>query len=279
MAIASPLVVIRTTCNPLAYFHFTNFLGEQNLIGTYLLVNLNVLLVAKQTGKHELGTIADGVDGRILNYNSLVGAEESLKGLDDGTEVGLATAVIVLPLSVENVVEGHHVAVVLRHDTGADTTQLLHVGADSEKETQVHAEGSDIGTGLAGHPEDTEVTVIVELDELALVDSTDTELTLDGRDKGRSLEESTGKGLEGLSEGGLATGDLVVEPDDGDVLLTSTLLGLDESRSTVNADNCSFAILVSALLMAWQPLCIHRSDAKRWQRPWTGGVSTYSSSR
>lgn len=125
----------------------------------------------------------------------------------------------------------------LVHGTTANTSKLLHVAADTEKKTQVNAEGSDIGTGLAADPEDTQVSVIVELDELALVDGSDTELTLDGRDQGGTLEQRTGESLESAGELSLATGQLVVEADDSHVLLSSTLLGLDETGGAVNADN------------------------------------------
>lgn len=99
------------------------------------------------------------------------------------------------------------------------------------------AEGSDVGTGLAGDPEDTEVAVVIELDDLGLVDGTDTELTLDGRDQGRALEQSTGQGLEGAGELDLATRQLVVQANDADVLLSGALLALDEPRRAVDADD------------------------------------------
>ena len=200
-------------------------------------MGLDTLLEAKETRQHELGAVADSVDSRVLNNDSLVGGKEGLERLDDLAESGLVATVVVLPLSVEDIVKGDHGAVVLGHDTGADTTELLHVGTNTEEETKVDAEGSDIGTGLAGNPEDTEMTVIVELDELRLVNGTDTKLALDGRDQRRSLEESTGEGLEGGSEGSLTAGDAVVEADNANVLLTSTLLGLDKSGGTVDADN------------------------------------------
>lgn len=112
------------------------------------------------------------------------------------------------------------------------------------------AEGSDVGTSLAADPEDTEVTVIVKLDELALVDGSDTELALDGRDQRGTLEERTGEGLEGTGELGLAAGQLVVQADDGDVLLSGTLLRLDQTSGAVNADNqtsCNLGVEGSAV--------------------------------
>jgi len=100
----------------------------------------------------------------------------------------------------------------------------------------VHTHGTHVGTGLASNPEDGQVAVVVKLDQLGLVDGTDTELTLDGRDQRRALEESTGQGLEGLGELLLRL-DGVVEAEDADVLLTGTLLGLDQAGGAVNADN------------------------------------------
>jgi hypothetical protein len=111
------------------------------------------------------------------------------------------------------------------------------VGTDTKEETQVNTESTDVGTSLTADPEDTKVTLVVELVELALVDGTDTELTLDGRDERGTLEERTSQGLQSAAELSLATGDLVVETNDTDVLLTSTLLGLDQAGRTVNADN------------------------------------------
>jgi len=107
----------------------------------------------------------------------------------------------------------------------------------TEQQTQVDAERTDIGAGFAGHPEDAQVAVVVELDQLALVNCADTQLALDGRDEGRALEKSTRESLESLGEGGLATGNGVMEANDGDVLLTGTLLGLYEAGGAVNADN------------------------------------------
>jgi hypothetical protein len=111
------------------------------------------------------------------------------------------------------------------------------VSTNTEQQTQVNTESTDVGTSLTADPEDTEVALIVELVQLALVDGTDTELTLDGRDQGRTLEKSTSEGLQGAAELSLATGDLVVQTDHAHVLLTGTLLGLDETGGTVNADN------------------------------------------
>jgi hypothetical protein len=54
-----------------------------------LLVDFDVGLVSEKTRDHELGSVADGVDGRVLNNESLVAGEEGLEGSDDSTKVGL----------------------------------------------------------------------------------------------------------------------------------------------------------------------------------------------
>lgn len=54
-----------------------------------LLVDLDVGLVSEETGDHELGAIADGVDGRVLDHQSLVARQERLERADDPAEVGL----------------------------------------------------------------------------------------------------------------------------------------------------------------------------------------------
>ncbi|KAL0466006.1 hypothetical protein QR685DRAFT_548070 [Neurospora intermedia] len=74
------------------------------------------------------------------------------------------------------------------NDTGADTAELLHVGADTKvpeisprnrlEEPRMDAEGPDISTGLARNPKDTEVTAIVDLDELGLLNGVDTSTEL-----------------------------------------------------------------------------------------------------
>lgn len=101
----------------------------------------------------------------------------------------------------------------------------------------MHAKRSDVGTSLAADPEDTKMTVVVELDELGLVDGSNTELSLDGRDQGRSLEQGAGEQLEDACKLCLAAGDLVVEAHNRHVLLSSTLLRLDKSCSSVNAND------------------------------------------
>lgn len=134
---------------------------------------------------------------------------------------------------------------VLVHSTGSHTSQLLHVRANTKQQTQVDTERPDVRAGLTADPEDTEVAIVVELDELGLVDGSDTQLALDGRDQRRALEKRAGEQLKGTRELGLTAGDLVVESYDGDVFLSGSLLGLDQARGTVDTDDqtsCDFRI-------------------------------------
>jgi hypothetical protein len=205
--------------------------GHQN----NLLTSLNTLLVAEKSGKHELSTVADGVDSGVLDDDTLVGGEKSLERADNTTKVGLVTGIVHDPLSVHNIVKSDD-AIVLSHSSRADTTKLLHVSSNTQQQSQVNTEGTDVGSGLARDPEDTEVAVVVELEQLDLVDGSNTELTLDGRDKRGTLEESTSEGLESALD--LLLGlDLVVETENADVLLSGSLLGLDETGGTVDTND------------------------------------------
>lgn len=109
--------------------------------------------------------------------------------------------------------------------------------ADTEEETKVDTEGTDVGTGLARNVEDSELALVVEFEELAGVDGTDTELPLDSGNKRRTLEESTGEGLEGAGELGLSARELAVQTEDCNIFLSGALLALHETGSAVNADN------------------------------------------
>tara|TARA_R110002003_G_scaffold239_1_gene17188 strand:+ start:27146 stop:27544 length:399 start_codon:yes stop_codon:yes gene_type:complete len=111
------------------------------------------------------------------------------------------------------------------------------VRAHTEQKTEMYAERTDVGSSLAAHPEYTQLPLIVEFVELALVDGSDTELSLDGRNKRRALEEGTSEGLERARKLRFAAGQLVVQADDAHVLFSGTLLGLDETGRAVNADD------------------------------------------
>lgn len=132
--------------------------------------------------------------------------------------------------------QGDHV-LGLVHGSTPHSSQLLHVGTDTEQQSEMDTECSDVGSGLAAHPKNAKLPLVVKLVQLALVDGSDTQLSLDGRDEWRALEEGTGEGLESTRKLSLASRELVVQPDDADVLFSGTLLRLDETGSAVNADD------------------------------------------
>ena len=135
--------------------------------------------ISKETGKHQLGTVADSIDGAVLHNETLVRRQERLEGRNDPAQVRLVAGVVHGPLGIENIVQGNQV-LGLVHGTRSHTSQLLHVSSNTEEQTQVHTQSSDIGTSLAADPEHAQASVIVKLDELALVDGSDTQLALDG---------------------------------------------------------------------------------------------------
>jgi hypothetical protein len=206
--------------------------GHQN----NLLVDLDALLESQKTWNHELSAVADGVDGAVLYDHTLVARQETLERSNDAAQVGLVAVVVVQPLSVKNIVQGDQV-LGLVHSPRPDTAQLLHVRADTKQKTEMHAQGTDVCSSLAAHPENTQLPLIVELVQLALVDSSDTELTLDSRNERWSLEKSTGQSLEGARELCLAAGQLVVHANDADILLSGSLLRLDKTGGAIDADD------------------------------------------
>lgn len=72
------------------------------------------------------------------------------------------------------------------------------MAANTEQKTQVNTESTHVGTSFTRGPEDGEMAVVVEFKQLAFVDSTNTQLTLDSRDKRRTLEKSTSQGFNSL---------------------------------------------------------------------------------
>lgn len=98
------------------------------------------------------------------------------------------------------------------------------------------AKSSHVSAGFTAHPDDTHLLLSIVLDDLGLVDSSDSELSLDGGNKRGLLEHRTGELLESLIELARVL-NVVVETNDTDVLFTSTLLSLHETSSTVKADD------------------------------------------
>jgi hypothetical protein len=111
------------------------------------------------------------------------------------------------------------------------------VRTDTEQETEMDTECSDIGTSFTRDPEDTQVSLVVVFEHLGFVDRSDTQLTLDGGDQGRSLEQGTCQGLQCTGETLFSIGYGLMESNDTDVFLSCALLGLDESGSSVDTDD------------------------------------------
>lgn len=199
-------------------------------------IGIGIPTESKQARDHQLSTIADGINGAVLDDNALVGGQQALQRTNDLAKIRLIPLVIHQPLRVKNIMQSDHV-VLLIHSPAANTAEFLHVRTDSKEQTQVHAEGTNVGTRLAANPEHTEMSVVIKLQQLTLVDCSDTQLALDGGDERRTLEERAGQSLQRASELGLSARDLVMQADDAHVLLSSTLLRLDQARSAINADN------------------------------------------
>jgi hypothetical protein len=107
----------------------------------------------------------------------------------------------------------------------------------TQQKTEMNAKCTDIGTSFAADVESGKMTFVVELKELLAVDGSDTKLTFDGGDQGGALEECTSQCLQGTMELCLSTGERVMEADHADILLSGTLLRLDESGRAINADD------------------------------------------
>mmetsp|Transcript_40437 Transcript_40437/g.120645 ORF Transcript_40437/g.120645 Transcript_40437/m.120645 type:complete len:214 (-) Transcript_40437:819-1460(-) len=144
-----------------------------------LVVDVDAALKAQQTRNHELGAKADGVDGRVLDHDTLEACQKHLQRHDHSTKVGLVLEVVVHPLCIQQVMHRHHV-VALAEDARAHAAQLLHVAAHAQQQAEVHAERPHVRAGLTADPEDSEVAVLVILVQLGLVDVADAQLALDG---------------------------------------------------------------------------------------------------
>jgi len=84
----------------------------------------------------------------------------------------------------------------------------------------MNAHCSYVGTSLTGNPEDTHITLFIVLYKAGLVDRSDTELFLDGGNQWRSLEKSSGEGVDCLLKL-LNFVKFCVKLNNGNVLFTS----------------------------------------------------------
>ncbi|KAG7057917.1 Centromere/microtubule-binding protein cbf5, partial [Colletotrichum scovillei] len=158
-------------------------------------------------------------------------SEKSLQGRDDLAQVRLIPGVVHGPLSIKHVVQSNHL-LALAHGTRAHSSELLHVATNTEQQTLIHNKA-----------ELTTINVTYEMD----AEGTDRSKEGAGRGHQSKLHRESEyfrqlrRGflnqltLESAGELDLAAGQLVVKANDGNILLTSRLLGLDESGSTVDA--------------------------------------------
>ena len=70
----------------------------------------------------------------------------------------------------------------------------------SQKETQVDAKSSNVCSSFAIEPDNAQVALAVELEQLAGVDGAHSKSFLHSRDQRRSLEESSRKSLNSLGK-------------------------------------------------------------------------------
>lgn len=100
----------------------------------------------------------------------------------------------------------------------------------------MNAKGSDVGASFAVNPDDTHVSFFVVLDETQLVDCTDAELFLDGRNERWALETGSGQGVKCLLKL-LNFVKFGVQLNNSNVLLTGALLSFDQTSCVVDASD------------------------------------------
>lgn len=197
-------------------------------------MDFNTSLEPQQAWNHELGTICDGIDSRIFDYEALVADQQALKRLDDCTEVAIVAIGIILPLSVKDIVHSDK-ALLFGHGTAPHAPKLLHVCAHTHQIAKMLTESTNVSASFTAHPEHGELSLAIKFDELAVVDGTDTKLTLNCRDERRTLEDGSGAELKSACELRLPAGDIFVEANDGDVFFSCSLLGFDKPCRAVDA--------------------------------------------
>merc|ERR1712166_1035239 len=85
---------------------------------------------------------------------------------------------------------------ILLESTTPDSSELLHVSSASKQVTEMNTHSSNVSTSLARDPEDAHVSLLIVLDEFALVDCPDSQLLLDSRYQRWPLEASSCQRLE-----------------------------------------------------------------------------------
>lgn len=101
----------------------------------------------------------------------------------------------------------------------------------------MNTESPDVGTRLTSDPEDGKMALVVEFVVFGLVDGSNTELALDGRDQWRTLQESTRQEMQHANVSLLSARNSAMEADNCNILLSGTLLRLDKTSGTIQGDN------------------------------------------
>mmetsp|Transcript_98276 Transcript_98276/g.248059 ORF Transcript_98276/g.248059 Transcript_98276/m.248059 type:complete len:255 (+) Transcript_98276:523-1287(+) len=200
-----------------------------------LRAHLDVFLEAQDAWNHQLGAVADRIDCAVFDDKALIVREDQLQRHDCSPQVLLIVQVLVHVLCIEDIMHRRHVAVFIQ-DSGANSAELCHVGTDTQHQAEVNAHRPDVRAGLARHPIDASMPLLIVFDELCLINGAHTQLPLHSGDHWGTLEQSTIQRVKGLLNLWSSTRDCRVEPDDGHVLFARRLLRLYQTRSTVQAN-------------------------------------------
>lgn len=60
----------------------------------YLVINFNAIFKAQEAWKHELGSVADGIDGGVFDDQALVISEHCFKGHDDPSQIAVIVHIV-----------------------------------------------------------------------------------------------------------------------------------------------------------------------------------------
>mmetsp|Transcript_59041 Transcript_59041/g.129327 ORF Transcript_59041/g.129327 Transcript_59041/m.129327 type:complete len:285 (+) Transcript_59041:438-1292(+) len=196
--------------------------------------NLDILLEPKDTWNHQLCSVSDCVDSRILHNDTRQITENELQRHDDTPQIGLIPAGLESPLGIQHIVHRNH-RVLLPEHSGANTSKLLHVRPDSQDQTHVNAHGSYVGPGLTRNPDGGQALLGIPIQQLALIGRSHTQLSLHSRRNRRALETCTGQHFHGPKQLGLAV-HWTVKPANCHVFLSRALLCLHQPRRPVDTD-------------------------------------------
>lgn len=106
---------------------------------------------------------------------------------------------------------------------------------NSKKKAEVNTKGTNVGTSFAADPEDSEVALVIELDQPGFINCPDSKLTLNSRDQRGTLKKGAGQSLECPSEGFLPP-KARVESQHANIFFPGALLRFDQTCGTVDTD-------------------------------------------